>query len=122
MHTGRHFTVYRFNLIGGLSEAGFLGVTGPVVGRRVQPGLVSAAPPIYTPVTPVGPMVDSMTAADVKTMMQNPKYRQSGGRAVAQGATGTCAHVGLRVDGTLARIPTACAGLMPLRAWGSFVR
>ena len=36
--------VYRFNLIGGLGEAGFLGVTGPVVGRRVQPGLVSAAP------------------------------------------------------------------------------
>ena len=77
--------VYRFNLIGGLGEAGFLGVTGPVVGRRVQPGLVSAAPPIYDPVAPVGAIVDSMTAADVKTMMQNPKYRQSGGRAVSAG-------------------------------------
>ena len=62
------------------------------------------------------------TAADVKAMMQNPKYRQSGGRARAQGAVGTCAHVGLKVDGTLARIPTACAGLVPLRSWGSGVR
>jgi len=114
--------VYRFNLIGGLGEAGFLGVTGPVVGRRVQPGLVSAAPPVYEPVTPVGGIVDSLTAAQTKTMMQNPKYRQQSGRAVNQGPTGTCAHVGLKVDGTLARIPTACAGLIPLRAWGSGVR
>ena len=73
--------VYRFNLIGGLGEAGFLGVTGPVVGRRVQPGLVSAAPPIYDPVALVGPTVHTMTSADAKTMMQNPKYRQSGWRA-----------------------------------------
>ena len=54
-----------------------------------------------------------MSAADVKTMLANPKYRQSGGRAERQGATGTCAHVGLKVDGTVARIPTACAGLVP---------
>ena len=114
--------VYRFNLIGGLGQAGFLGVTGAVVGKRVQPGLVSAAPPIYEPVTPPGGIVDSMTAAQTKTMMQNPKYLQQSGRAVAQGAVGTCAHVGLKVDGTLARIPTACAGLIPLRAWGSGVR
>ena len=114
--------VYRFNLIGGLGEAGFLGVTGPVVAKRVQPGLVSAAPPIYEPVTPVGPVADSLNAADTKTMMQTPKYLKQGGRAVHQFAEGTCAHVGLKVDGTLARIPTACAGLVPLRAWGSGVR
>ena len=114
--------VYRFNLIGGLGEAGFLGVTGPVVAKRVQPGLVSAAPPIYEPVTPVGAVADSLNAADTKTMMQTPKYLKQGGRAVLQGAVGTCAHVGLKVDGTLARIPTACAGLVPLRAWGSGVR
>ncbi|MEP6608631.1 MAG: PilC/PilY family type IV pilus protein, partial [Burkholderiaceae bacterium] len=114
--------VYRFNLIGGLGEAGFLGVSGPVVGKRIQPGLVSAAPPIYDPVAPSGSVVETMTQAEVKAMMQNPKYRQSGGRAAIQGAVGTCAHVGLKVDGTLARIPTACAGLVPLRAWGSGVR
>lgn len=114
--------VYRFNLIGGLGQAGFLGVTGPVVGKRIQPGLVSAAPPIYEPVTPIGPTVDSMTQAETTAMMKNPKYKQQSGRAVTQGAVGTCAHVGLKVDGTLARIPTACAGLTPLRAWGSGVR
>jgi Tfp pilus tip-associated adhesin PilY1 len=114
--------VYRFNLIGGLGEAGFLGQTGPIVGRRVQPGLVSAAPPIYDPVPPPGSTVDTMTAADATTMMKNPKYLQKGGRAVNQSAGGTCAHIGLKVDGTVARIPTTCAGLMPLRSWGSGVR
>lgn len=109
--------VYRFNLIGGLGQAGFLGVTGPVVGRRVQPGLVSAAPPIYEPVAPTGLMVESMTAADAKAMLSNPKYSQKGNRAVQNTPQGTCAHIGLKVDGTMARIPTACAGIMPLRTW-----
>ena len=109
--------VYRFNLIGGLDQAGFLGVTGAVVGRRVQPGLVSGAPPIYEPVAPSGAMVESMTAAQAKTMLANPKYKQQPGRAVQQGAQGSCAHIGLKVDGTMARIPTACAGIMPLRTW-----
>jgi hypothetical protein len=58
-----------------------------------------------------------MNAGDVKTMMQNPKYTITAGRAVQSGATGTCAHVGLRVDGTVARIPTVCAGLLPIRSW-----
>jgi hypothetical protein len=50
-------------------------------------------------------------------MLSNPKYRMSGNQPVQQGGTGTCVHAGLRVDGTVARIPTNCAGLMPLRAW-----
>ncbi len=110
--------VYRFNLIGGLGQAGFLGVNGPVVGRRIQPGLVSAAPPVYEPVPPVGMTIDSMTAAQAQTMLKNPKYKQQpSGRAQQITATGTCAHIGLKVDGTMARIPTTCAGLMPLRTW-----
>ena len=109
--------VYRFNLAGGLGEAGFLGVSGPVVGKRVQPGLVSAAPPLYEPLAGGGPIVDNMSDSDVKTMLQTPKYNMKAGRAVAVGPTGTCAHVGIKVDGTMARIPTKCAGLMPLRTW-----
>lgn len=108
--------LYRFNLTGGLGQSGFLGVTG-AVGQRIVPGLVGSAPPLRDPVDPSGTTVDSMSAADVTTMMQNPKYRLSGNNAVVQGPTAECAHVGLRVDGTVARIPTACAGLMPLRSW-----
>ncbi|MDQ3189047.1 MAG: PilC/PilY family type IV pilus protein [Pseudomonadota bacterium] len=116
---GGSSVVYRFNLIGGLGEAGFLGagLSGPIIGRRIQPGLVSAAPPIYEPVSAAGAPVENMSIADAKTMLQNPKYRQSGGRAVQQGATGTCSHIGLKVDGNMARIPTACAGLVPIRTW-----
>lgn len=109
--------VYRFNLVGGLAEAGFLGVSGPVVGRRIQPGLVSAAPPVYEPVAASGPTIDNLSVGDMQTMLQDPKYKQQGARTVLQGPVGTCAHVGLRVDGSMARIPTACAGLLPLRTW-----
>ena len=116
---GGSSVVYRFNLIGGTGDAGFLGagLSGPAIGRRIQPGLVSAAPPIYEPVTPAGLMTHSMTAADATKMLANPKYTQSGGRANSTTAPGKCAHIGLRVDGAMARIPTACAGLMPIRTW-----
>jgi type IV pilus assembly protein PilY1 len=113
--------LYRFNLAGDLTASGFLDSGGALIanaaGRRIQPGLVSSAPPLHEPVAPVGLMVDSMTAADVKTMMMSPKYSIAAGRAVSTTAAGTCAHVGLRVDGTVARIPTACAGLLPIRSW-----
>ena len=113
--------LYRLNLASSLDSSGFLTTGGTVivnaVGKRIQPGLVSSAPPLHEPVAPTGTLVDSMSAADVKTMMQNPKYSVSSGRATSNTAAGTCAHVGLRVDGTVARIPTACAGLMPLRSW-----
>jgi len=108
--------LYRLNLAAGLDQSGFVNITA-AVGRRIQPGLVSSAPPLYDPLAPTGTTIDSMSAADVQTMMQNPKHKSVANRAVQQGATGTCAHVGLRVDGTVARIPTVCAGLMPLRSW-----
>ena len=114
--------LYRLNLIGGLGQAGYLGLGDPsllgaVAGRRIQPGLVSSAPPIYEPAPVVGPTKESMTAAEATAMMKNPAYKQSGGRATGTGAQGTCAHVGLKVDGSMARIPTACAGLVPVRTW-----
>jgi type IV pilus assembly protein PilY1 len=115
---GGHSFLYRLNLAGNLCDPTFAGpLSTCTIGLKVQPGLVSTAPPIYDPVAPGGATIDSMTAADVKTMLQNPKYKQSGGRAVKQGATGDCAHVGLRVDGARAYIPTICAGLMPMRSW-----
>jgi type IV pilus assembly protein PilY1 len=113
--------LYRINLAGGLSSSSFLDSGGNLIanagGRRIQPGLVSSAPPLHEPVAASGTVIDSMTAADVKTMMQNPKYSITSGRATSNTAAGICAHVGLRVDGTVARIPTACAGLLPLRSW-----
>ena len=57
-----------------------------------------------------------MNAADVNTMMSNPKYRGTG-MPVAQDTANQCSNVGLRVDGTVASIQTNCVGLMPVRAW-----
>ena len=102
MYARRHITLVSFNLIGGLGQAGYLGLGDPsllgaVAGRRIQPGLVSSAPPIYEPAPVVGPTKESMTAAEATAMMKNPAYKQSGGRATGTGAQGTCAHVGLKV-------------------------
>jgi type IV pilus assembly protein PilY1 len=110
--------LYRFDLSGAFTQNAFAGQGATVVGRRVSPGSVGGLPPLYDGIDPSGlPAIHSMTDADVKTMLTNPKYKMSGNRAVQQGATGVCAHVGMRVDGTIARIPTVCAGLMPLRSW-----
>ncbi len=110
--------LYRFDLSGAFTQNAFAGQGAVVVGRRVSPGSVGGLPPLYDAVDPSGLLaIHSMTDADVKTMLTNPKYKMSGNRALQQGATGVCAHVGMRVDGTIARIPTVCAGLMPLRSW-----
>ncbi len=110
--------LYRFDLSGAFSQNAFAGQGADVVGRRVSPGSVGGLPPLYDAIDPSGlAAIHAMSDADVKAMLTNPKYKLSGNRAVQQGATGVCAHVGMRVDGTIARIPTVCAGLMPLRSW-----
>jgi type IV pilus assembly protein PilY1 len=110
--------LYRFDLSGGFTQVAFGGQGAAVVGRRVSPGSVGGLPPLYDSLDPSGlPPVHTMDEAQVKAMLNNPKYKMSGNQAVQQGLTGVCAHVGLRVDGTIARIPTVCAGLMPLRSW-----
>jgi type IV pilus assembly protein PilY1 len=109
--------LYRIDLAGGFTQGAFGSLGATTIGRRVNPGTVGGLVPLYQPVDPGSTITNSMTADDVKTMLSNPKYRMSGNQPVQQGGTGTCVHAGLRVDGTVARIPTNCAGLMPLRAW-----
>jgi uncharacterized glyoxalase superfamily protein PhnB len=51
-------------------------------------------------------------------MLASPPYRVAGdGGPVRQAATGACMHAGLRIDGSVVRVDTNCAGLMPLRSW-----
>ncbi|MGB3428578.1 MAG: PilC/PilY family type IV pilus protein [Burkholderiaceae bacterium] len=109
--------LYRIDLAGGFTQGAFGAEGATTIGRRVNPGTVGGLVPVYQPVDPGPTVVDAMDASAVTTMLSNPKYRMSGNRPVQQGATGTCVHAGLRVDGTVARIPTNCAGLMPLRSW-----
>lgn len=110
--------LYRFDLSGQFTQNQFGGQLPDVIGRRVSPGSVGGLPPLYDAVDPSGlPPIDAMNDAQVKAMLNNPKYKMSGNKAVQQTPGGVCAHVGLRVDGTIARIPTVCAGLMPMRSW-----
>jgi type IV pilus assembly protein PilY1 len=110
--------LYRLNLVGSLTDTGFAAASGnAVVGQRIQPGLVSGAVSLFEASAPSGTRIDSMSAAQVRSMLLSPKYRLVDGRAVPQGATSTCAQVGLRIDGAAVRIPTVCSGLLPLRSW-----
>ena len=112
--------LYRFDLSGRFGQTQFGGQLSDVVGRRVSPGSFGGLAPLYDAVDPSGlTPVDKMTDAEVKAMLATPKYKMDPSRtkALQQGVQGVCAHVGMRVDGTMARIPTVCAGLMPMRSW-----
>jgi type IV pilus assembly protein PilY1 len=106
--------LYRLNLVGSLSDTGF---GSAVVGQRIQPGLVTGAVSLFESSAAAGPRIDSMSAAQVRSMLTSPKYRLVEGRVVPQRTTSTCAQVVRRIDGTVVRIPTACSGLLPLRSW-----
>ena len=110
--------LYRLDLSGPFQRGAFGAEGAATVGYRVNPGTVGGLVPVYQPVDPGATVVESMTAADVTTMLASPKYRMGGGtQPQQQGGFGACVHAGLRVDGTVARIPTNCAGMMPLRSW-----
>jgi len=112
--------LYRIDLAGAFTRGSF-GTEGAVtIGRGVNPGTVGSLTPVYTPLDPGTSMVDSISSTDLNTMMSAPKYRMSGTQPVQTGLLGTCLHVGLNVSGGVARIPTNCVGLLPLRAWRPF--
>lgn len=112
--------LYRIDLAGAFSRGSF-GTEGAVtIGRRVNPGSVGSLTPVYTPVDPGVTIVENISAGTLDTMMTAPKYRMPGTQPIQQGPVGTCLHVGLDVSGGVARIPTNCVGLMPLRAWRPF--
>jgi type IV pilus assembly protein PilY1 len=109
----------RIDLAGGFTQSGFSGQGADSVCIRVDPGTVGGLVPLYEAAAVSGSTVHTMTQDEIETMMAKPKYKQASATDVAkqQGATGTCTHVGLKVDGTLAGIPTQCSGVMPIRSW-----
>lgn len=113
-----HSYLYRIDLAGGLSRGAFGGETALAIGRRVEPGTTGGFAPLYQPADTGSLLAHSMAAADLEAMLANPRYQIAGdGGPVQHGPTGTCMHAGLRVDGSVARVATNCAGLMPLRSW-----
>jgi type IV pilus assembly protein PilY1 len=113
-----HSYLYRIDLAGGFTRGAFGAETGGTIGRRFEPGTTGGFAPLYQPAETGSVLVHSLSASDLETMLANPRYRIPGeGGTVQQGATGTCMHAGLRVDGSVARVETNCAGLMPLRSW-----
>jgi hypothetical protein len=50
-------------------------------------------------------------------MLTQPKYQINGTQATNLDGAGQCTNVGLRVDGSFARIPVNCAWQLPIRTW-----
>jgi type IV pilus assembly protein PilY1 len=109
--------LYRIDLAGGFKNGSFGNEGATTVGLQLRPGTASAMMPLHEPVDYGPGVVETMSAAEVKTMLSTPKYRLSGGTAVNLDGVGPCVNVGLRVDGTFARIPVNCAGTLPMRTW-----
>ncbi len=110
--------LYRIDLHGRFTRGAFGAETGVTIGRRFEPGTTGGFVPLYQPADTGSVLVHSLAASDLETMLANPRYRVAGdGGLVQHGTTGTCMHAGLRIDGSVARVETNCAGLMPLRSW-----
>lgn len=110
--------LYRIDLAGGFTRGAFGAEPGATIGRRFDPGTTGGFVPLYQPADTGSVLVHSLSASDLETMLANPRYRVAGdGGLVQPGTTGTCMHAGLRIDGSVVRVETNCAGLMPLRSW-----
>jgi type IV pilus assembly protein PilY1 len=110
--------LYRIDLAGGFTRGAFGAETGITIGRRVEPGTTGGFAPLYQPADTGSVLVHSISASDLETMLSNPRYRVAGdGGPVRQATSGACMHAGLRIDGSVVRVETNCAGLMPLRSW-----
>jgi type IV pilus assembly protein PilY1 len=104
---------------GGTSYLYRIDLTGKFAlkGTQVHPGTAGAMMPFHEPIDYGSSVVETMNAAEVKSMLATPKYRLSGGAATNLSGFGACTNVGLKVDGTFARIPSECAGMLPMRTW-----
>ncbi len=113
-----HSYLYRIDLAGGFTRGAFGTEAGVTIGRRFEPGTTGGFAPLHQPADTGSTLVHSLSVSDLETMLANPRYRIPGdGGPAQQAARGTCMHAGLRVDGSVARVETNCAGLMPLRSW-----
>ncbi|HET9025219.1 MAG TPA: hypothetical protein VFN64_11640, partial [Burkholderiaceae bacterium] len=113
-----HSHLYRIDLASGFSRGAFGTEGGTTIAVGVGPGTVGGFAPLYEPADTGAEQIQSISRPDLDRMLSSPRYRvASEAGSVQPAATGTCMHAGLRVDGSVARVATNCAGLMPLRSW-----
>jgi type IV pilus assembly protein PilY1 len=109
--------VYRIDLTTGFSRAAFTGADGTTVARRGD-AITTAFVPLHWPAEPAGAAVSAISAGELASMLGAAVHRLSpDDGSVQRTSAGSCLHAGARLDGSVVRIETRCAGLMPLRAW-----
>jgi hypothetical protein len=59
-----------------------------------------------------------VSAAELATLLATPRYQVApDGTVEPSPSASACIHAAARRDGSVLRIETRCAGLLPLRAW-----
>jgi hypothetical protein len=114
---GRSY-LYRIDLAGGFSRGAFGAAADATIGRVVEGVTVGGFVPLYQPADTGPGTIRSVSGLELEMLLARPRYRVSGDAAAVEEVTaGTCAHAGVRVDGSVVRVATNCAGVMPLRSW-----
>ncbi len=108
--------VYQFDLAGGFSRETFTGLGADVVGVPAQDGLVGGLTSLFAPGAVATPR-NSITAADLKLLAKNTRYKIIAGKLEDTTAGSLCALVGTSLGKVSISVPTACAGTSPLRVW-----
>lgn len=113
---GRSY-LYRIDLAGGQTRPAFIGDDGIAIAQGFDGwsgGFLALHRPASTPREPIR----TVSAAELATLLAAPRYQvASDGTAVPSPSASACLHVAARRDGSVLRIETRCAGLLPLRAW-----
>ncbi len=113
---GKSF-VYSFDLATNFTREVFKDKAPTIVASRTFDGLIGGTTSLYAPPVAAGPVVNSISAAELKLAVKDPRYKLQGGVVKDGGASSYCAQAGNSITNQTLTVPNACAGTQPLRVW-----
>ena len=105
--------LYTIDLATGMQRSAYEGMATNVIGRKLVDGFPGGMLPLYVPPSAAPTTTSSISASMLGALVNAPRYRPGG---VVNGG-GRCSGFGTSIKGMAATVPTACAGVMPLRTW-----
>jgi type IV pilus assembly protein PilY1 len=109
--------VYTFDLATNFTREVFRDKGPTIVATRTFDGLVGGTTSLYAPAAAAAPVVNSISAADLKNSIKNTRFTLTGGQVKDGGPSSYCAQAGNSITNQTLTIPSACAGTAPLRVW-----
>jgi type IV pilus assembly protein PilY1 len=113
---GKSF-VYSFDLATNFTREVFKDKAPNIVASRTFDGLIGGTTSLYAPPAVSQPVVNTITASQLKNGIANTRYNLQGGALKDGGPSSYCAQAGNSITNQTLTIPNACAGTQPLRVW-----